>query len=398
MIHDAFTPARFCSIVALVARTTFSSGALLLLALGLFAYPTGARADDDQRLFWDRSPPEALEVGHLELAVRYLGFLEDNEYRNAIADGTTLFGQRLLAKVVHRPAPFARLEAGAVLFHRFGDQRLPRLAPFLRAHLQWGGLALIFGSLEGQLTHRLIEPLFDYEQHLTRPFEEGAQLRFENERFFADLWVDWVTMIRPGDAFQEEVHVGLSTALTLLRGAHGRLELPLQGTAVHRGGTIDSSSAQLTTSLDGAVGLEGRTTLGGFVTDLHAEGYLLGYSDLSYSWVPVYARGWALYLNAALRLEHLGYIELAYFRGDGFINPMGGALFSSVSRRVNPPVVGERVRELLFLRLTNDLELGHGLFLSLRAEPYLDLRSLRPEFSTGLYLGYRQTFGLYPKP
>ncbi|MDF1562840.1 MAG: hypothetical protein P1V51_07340 [Deltaproteobacteria bacterium] len=365
---------------ALVALALLGSGPLL--------------ADDEQRIFWDRSEVEDLPGGHLGLDLAYLGFLEDNEYRNAIADGTTLFGQHLRAALALRPAAFARLEAGALLWHLFGDTERPRLEPYLRAKLRFGGLELIFGSLEGHLTHRLIEPLFDYELHLTRPLETGVQLRYEHPRFFSDLWIDWVTLIRPHDPFQEETRIGLSTITVLLKGASGRLELPVQGTAIHLGGTIDASPLQLSTTLNGGVGLRGVLETKGFVEALRTEHHLLGYSDLSYSLERLFERGWALYLNAAVKLRHLGWIELAYFRGDRFINPMGGALFSSVSRRVNPTLEAEPLRELLLLRLTNDLELGQGLFLSLRAEPYFDLRSLKPEFSTGLYLGYRQRFPL----
>lgn len=373
----------------MLARLPTAVGVLLALVVA-----SRAPADPSNQIFEDRALVDPARDGDLALELVFLGFLENNEYGNDIADGYTLFGARMTPRLVYFHGPHARLEAGATLWHLFGDTEGPQLDPYLRLKLQVEDIAIVFGSLEGQLTHRMIEPLFDYELHITRPYETGAQVRYETKRVFADLWIDWVTLIRPRDPFQEMTRYGLSTSFTVIDHEFLSLRIPMQWTAVHEGGTIDRSPKPLRTTFNAALGFAARLKLGGFVRTVHTENYLVGYTDASMSYEPLYQRGGGVYLNLGVDLETLGSFELVYWRGAQFINPMGGALFSSASRRVNQTVPGLPRRELLLLRLTNDIRIGRGVFLSLRAEPYVDLRSGRPEFSTGLYVGLNEQFAI----
>ncbi|MGF1532602.1 MAG: hypothetical protein ACFCUI_02785 [Bernardetiaceae bacterium] len=341
---------------------------------------------------------DTLSVGQmpikgLHLRWDYLGYQKNNEYFNTIADGYTIFGQQLIVSVAYRPAAYFTIEGGASFRRDFGVNARSEWLPVLRLKYERTRWAFLFGTLEGHLNHGLIEPLFDFERLLTRRLENGFQFWYKGNRLRAEAWIDWQRVIYAGSPFQEEI-VG---------GAHiqgqisPELAVPLQITAFHAGGQIDTSSEPLVTQLNLALGLVWCKDFaeGSFLEQLEWHHYGLAYGDASFRpRQPDYTSGWGYYTHFNARLRRLGNIALSYWSGQRFVAPLGGDLYGSLSRRFDPPLVGESRRELLFLRLIQNLRLHPSLWLSLRAEPFWDFGSQKLEFSTGLYLVYRDAFAI----
>jgi hypothetical protein len=110
------------------------------------------------------------------------GFLKNNEYFNNIADGYTLFGYQLNPKLVYFPSEFIRLEAGALLWQDFGTTRYKQVRPTFTIKIQKPHYQLLFGNLQANVSHRYIEPLYDFEKVINDPLENGVQFIWHRDK------------------------------------------------------------------------------------------------------------------------------------------------------------------------------------------------------------------------
>lgn len=331
----------------------------------------------------------------IRLGMDVLGFHKNNEYFNDIADGYTLFGYQLHPRLVYFPAEFVRLEAGALLWQDFGTSHFNKVLPTFTLKLQKAHYQFLFGTLQGQVSHRYIEPLYDLERIMLEPQETGMQFIWQRDKLWLDAWIDWQKMIYRNDPFREEIAGGLSAEQRLLETSQGlRLSLPFQFTAQHKGGQIDTSPLPLLTVFNGAAGfrLEQKTDHY-FWKGWRTENYFLVYKDFSNTYLLPYKQGHGLYLNAGIdtRIQNL---MLSYWKGNGFITELGGKLFQSASTTVGHPDYLEKNRQLLILRFSHDLHLMEDLSLSLRFEPLYDLTTPQLEFSNSVYLHFNTDFFL----
>jgi hypothetical protein len=85
---------------------------------------------------------------------------------------------------------------------------------------------------------------------------------------------------------------------------------------------------------------------------------------------------------------------VSYWKGNGFVAPLGGPLYQSISYTVNDPNYTERHRQLLILRFFSDYRLTEGLTLSTRFEPFYDFKRRQVEFSFGAYINFNREFFL----
>ncbi|UYZ58992.1 hypothetical protein [Hymenobacter latericus] len=329
--------------------------------------------------------------GDLRIHLDAFTFFKDNEYFNNIIEGYTLFGSQVHPKLVYYPTEKLRLEAGVFLWQDFGNAKLRQAQPTFTARYRSGPHEIVLGNIRGHLHHGYIEPLFNFERVILKRVEEGLQYRYLGNRFFVDAWVDWLRQQYRSSNYQEQIAGGFSSELRLT-GAKSPVAVfvPLQFTATHTGGQIDTLDKPLQTLFNGAAGL-------GFlkrnphssVQRLHLQAYVLGYQDRSFTYQLPFRRGSALYLNAGADTRWLDAL-VSYWHGHKFVAPLGGDLYQSVSRTVNTPSYTEDTRQLLFVRLMRDFSLGHAAAITVRLEPVYDFRAKSTEFSAGVYLNFRQ--------
>ena len=338
------------------------------------------------------------EAGDLRLSLRTFTFFKDNEYFNKIADGYTLFGTQLNPQLVYYPTANLRLEGGVFLWKDFGNPRLQQVRPIFRATYIKGNSAFIFGTIQPNLNHGYIEPLFNFERVILKPLEEGLQYRYHSNRVALDVWVDWQRQQYRYSSYQEEIAGGFNGSLRLTGDdSPVQLTVPLQFTATHHGGQIDTIDKPLQTLFNGATGLEARyvplilpsraATAG--LRALRLQAYLVGFNDHSFTYQLPYRRGSGLYFNATAETRYLN-LMLSYWQGHRFAAPLGGDLYQSVSRTVSDPTYTEANRRILIVRLLRDFSLGEAAAITVRVEPVYDFRAKTTDFAAGIYLNFRQ--------
>ena len=349
----------------------------------------------NNRMFDQPDTPVAQDSSKLKLHINGLLFNKNNEYFGKIADGFTLFGYQVNPSLSYQPTPNTRLDAGVYAQKDFGNDDYTQIAPTLTFTYESHLGRLLLGTLEGATSHRLIEPLMDFEKVLVDRLENGLQFKVENERLFLDAWLDWQNMLYRGEDDQEALTGGLSVDYALMDGDRWNISLPVQLVVKHLGGQIDLSPLPLQTYTNTAIGLSvARTALNGFVEQVRFDGYYVAYNDFSFEYLRPFQDGDGIYLNATANMKKGLELMLSYWRGNEYLTIQGGQLYPSESTTVKNPFHLEESRELLIMRLFHNVKLADKLTLSSRFEPYYDLGNSRFEFSHAMYLNYRLDFDL----
>lgn len=335
----------------------------------------------------------AKDSNALYIGVNALGFNKNNEYFNDIADGFTLFGFQFNPYVSYQVGDRFKFSGGLYLQKDFGNDDFSEIAPTFTAQYTFLNGRVLFGTLEGATSHRLIEPLFDFERVLINRLENGFQFKIDKPGLFLDIWADWQNMIYRGDNDQEEVTAGVSFQKQITDGGI-KISVPVQALVFHRGGQIDSSPLPLQTFVNTAVGvvLDKHVSDAGYIREARFEAYHSYYRDYSNTQLQTFKDGDGLYLNASVKTKiHLD-IMASYWRGNEFISIQGGQLYPSVSSTFKDPSVVEPQRELLIFRFLHTLKISDHIFVSTRFEPHLDLGNGDFEFSHAFYVNYRPKF------
>lgn len=372
---------------------------IILTLLLVMATSVLVNAQLNNRMFEQRMPVNRADSGSLFLGINTLGFTKNNEYFNDIADGFTLFGYQLNPYLSYLPTSNFRINAGIYLQKDFGVEGYQEIAPVFSMKYMHGDVAVIFGNLEGSVSHRLIEPLYDFEKVMVDRLESGMQLLIRNEWLFLDGWVDWQNMIYKGDNDQERVTGGLSVNYSLTEKSSFRVELPVQFLVTHVGGQIDSSPAPLQTYINAAAGFAAEYTIDekNFVQGIRMEHYYVYYKDFSPGVERTFEDGAGWYANMSVKLRPDIEVMGSYWRGNEFISIMGGQLYPSLSSTFKNPFAVEQQRELLIFRIMHNIRITDQLYISTRVEPFYDIGNSKFEFSHGFYINYSDDFFLKKK-
>jgi hypothetical protein len=366
---------------------------LLFLAATLWFYSTAAYAQIDYPIFKDSATFRLEDTGKLSLEVESMPYLRNYEYFGDIPLSYTLFGYQLMPQLKYQLNRHFSLKAGVFLRREFGRSGYTDIAPVLTAKYQKKSLSLLLGTLEGSLNHRFIEPVYDVERFINDRLEQGAQVIINKEKLWLDWYVDWEKAIEVNAPYREELTMGLSTRIGLLRNQKLRIELPLQFLAAHKGGQIDTSGLPLETLLNTAVGVSAtvpvRTSL---LKAIKTEHYYTTYSDVSGQKLQLFKQGNGWYSSLVFQSNWNLDVDARYWKGASFFAPRGGALYSSVSKKV--PGYSEKERELVFLSFIYDKQLFPNLFVDLRLEPYYDIRNNFMEYSYSIFLRFKKDFVL----
>lgn len=340
---------------------------------------------------WSRHV-EPADSGVFAFGVNTLGFTKNNEYFNKIADGYTLFGYQLNPYLSYQPFANARFDVGVYVQKDFGINRYEAIQPTYSFKYKKHDAYLIFGTLDGATSHRLVEPLYDFEKVLVDRLENGMQVVLEKDRIFIDGWVDWQNMIYKGDDEQEEVTGGVSLDYKILNKENTTISIPLQGVVFHRGGQFDDNPNPLVTLWNSAAGINIVKRSTGRLQSFKFASYYLYYKDFSFEKRGIYEDGSGVYLNIEAKTNFNMEFMASYWRGHEFVSVMGGQLYPSVSSTFKKPNHLENIRELLILRVFHKIKIANNLELSTRFEPFYDLGNGKFEFSHGFYLNYTTNF------
>lgn len=356
-----------------------------LMSFGVKAQLNNTKLETFQHL-------DSTKSGQFTLQFESFSFLKNNEYFLKVADGYTLFGNQFSPKFTYQPAPHVRIEAGVYAWKDFGNAAFTVVQPIFTVKIQKDSSQFLFGNLEGQLNHHLIEPMLNFERVILNRQENGLQYTRRKQKVFFDAWIDWQKMIYKGSDFQEEIFAGFSWNKKLINRPNFSFSIPWQMTFQHRGGQNTKDTAQVITNINTAIGIDAEWRFSGFLQKLKTQNYWVGYRQTA-NYHPYFPDGSGIYLNLTAETKLIN-LMVSYWNSSGYLSDAGGDLYQSVGRTYSYGNVIEKNRNLLIFRIMKDWKMMDNLWLTLRFEPYFDLNNHAFEHSEGLFLTYRQEFHL----
>lgn len=371
-----------------IASFRMKKAVFILLAV----IPTMAFAQPDNRSFEQRMSVEPADSNKLFLGLNVSGFMKNNEYFNTVIEGYTLFGYQLNPYLSYYISKNVRLDAGVYAQKDFGNDAYSDVKPTLSLKIRNNNFNFIFGTLEGSIHHRLIEPLYDFEHVLNNRLENGAQVVWmKDNNLFLDAWIDWQKMIYANSEEPERFTAGVSFNKTLFRFGNMHIDLPLQIVAAHQGGQIDTVDNEVITRFNMAGGLTLEGTSTGIINGWGIKAYAARFNTNANT--PVFNQdGVGFLINPYIKTKIGLTVMGSYWYGDRFLSIQGNPLYLSVNELYPSRI--DKVRELFMLRLLYDVKVADGLTLTARAEPFYDTYAEGLEYSFGLYLNFSERFFL----
>ena len=352
---------------------------LFLLVLLSF----GGSAQDVSKIFVSDEPFDPKSTGKLSLAIDNLNFFKNNEYKSKYVDGYTLTGTWVRPKLLFYPDKQLRFELGGEVLTYNGRDDYKFYPWFSVLYQPKRNLSLRMGNLNRDQNHGLPEPLMDSEHFINGQPEAGIQVKFKNQRFKADLWIDWQKMIFKGDPFKERFVFGAVTELILLKAENSKLSLPITFNGLHEGGEIDTAPGLAHTYLTVSEGIKFGHQLGGSLfkswlieSNLFQSTYPQGETALPSK------KGTAFYLRGGITSGY-GNLMAGFWQGRHFFTPLGMPLFQNGA--LNEPFAVSQNR-LLTLSYLYDRKIFDQSKFGFAFDLFYNPVTHKPSNSAALYL------------
>lgn len=372
---------------------------ITILFFAFFALALTAKAQFDNESIFNRIRPADSLAKELHFNFYNFNYVRNYEYSNKFHDGYTLYGTQLAPQLVYYANPNLAIVAGAYLRKDFGNEGIYDAKPLFSLKYHKRNLSLVFGSLEGNIEHNYIEPIYNFERKITTPIEYGTQLLVDRERFKLDSWISWQKMIYKGDPIKEEIVGGLITESFLIKTDHWKLSIPAQFLAYHQGGQIDRlKSIPISTLFNGATGFKLHKAVSEKVKEFFTDNYIAVYKDFSPTKVRAYQGGFGLWLNAGVATKW-GSLVASYWKGNNFLTIKGMPLYQSVSENLYDAGFKQSSRSILAVRYVYQKQLIPNLYLDVRFEPHWDLGTPDADFqfNHSLFLTYKEDFRIFKR-
>jgi hypothetical protein len=363
----------------------FFSGLLFLFFLLLEFL--NASAQIEYPVFKNKTIINAADSEKLSLNIYNLNYIYNTEYFGNIPLSGTLFGYQLIPEIKYQPNSRFVIKGGIYLQKEFGRNGYTTIAPTFSVKYKAIHSSFILGTLEGNTNHGFIEPIYDYKLLIKERLENGFQFFVDTKPYEHDFFINWRRAIHLGDPFKEEFDIGYLSKLNVITKNKFELKIPLQLLYTHKGGQIDSNSTPLTSIVDAAAGISLKFNLGDhFLKTIVADNYYVNYKDISGDKRQPFDEGNAYLSHLLLKFKYFD-IDLRYWNSDGFINPRGNSLFSSVSEKY----IGltEKHRHLLLASFIYDTKIFHNGNFDFRISPYKDFIENKIEYSYEMYFSYQ---------
>lgn len=345
------------------------------------------KAQVDYPVFKHKTEIVAADSQKLSLNIYNLNYIYNTEYFSNIPLSGTLFGYQLIPEIKYQPNSRLVIKAGIYLQKEFGRKEYTSLLPTFSVKYKAKQSSYILGTLEGNINHGFVEPVYDYKLLINERLENGFQFFVDTKPYNHDFYINWRRAIHLGDPFKEEFDIGYSAKFNVINQEKFQLKAPIQLLYSHKGGQIDSSNAPLTSLVNNAIGVSLNFDLGNrFLKNIVFDNYYLNYKDISGTKAQPFNEGNAYLSHLLFKFNYFD-LDMRYWNSDGFINPRGNSLFSSVSEKY--PGLIEKHRNLLLASFIYDTKIFRGGNFDFRFSPYYDFVEKKTEYSFEMYFSYQ---------
>lgn len=365
----------------------------IVVLLFLVGFET-LEAQDFNESFFTEYSIDKNDSNHLYFRFENTNFFKNDEYFGDLTSGITYIGTFLQPKLVYYPSPKIKIEAGVHLLKYSGlDEFTQALPIFSFQYSPSKSISFIMGSIKSGLQHRIVEPMYAFENHLMNHVENGAQLLIDRKRFTADIWLDWEAFIFKTSFSQERIVGGMHLDYLVLAKAESQeLKVDFQTIIAHKGGQFHSENDILQTLVNTAIGFKYLKFSNhkphrsyGF------ESHYLSFFDRSPLPQLPYTMGYGVFSELFVNFKYWS-ARAGYWSGEYFISSKGNPLFSSISEKDKYFLLPES--QLITAKIALRKQLFKDIVLEARFEPYFDMQQQQLEYSYAFYIIFNRNFFL----
>ena len=356
--------------------------------LAAIFFSVGANAQMDYPIFKHHTEIKPSDSEKLTLSIYNLSYINNTEYFGKIPYSGTLFGYQLIPELKYQPTSRFVIKAGLYAQKEFGRKEYTSFIPTFSVKYKAIHSSYILGTLEGNINHGFIEPIYDYKLLLNERLENGFQFFVDTKPYSHDFYINWRRAIHVGDPFKEEFDIGYSAKINLINKENFQVKIPLQMLYSHKGGQYDAAKdAPLTSLVNSAIGISlNYDRPDEFFSGIGFDNYYVNYKDISGTKVQPFSEGNAYLSHLLMKFKYFD-IDMRYWKGEGFINPRGNSLFGSLSE--THPNYFEKKRTLFFTSFIYNTTIFKGANFNFRVTPYHDFGENLTEYSYEMYFSYQ---------
>lgn len=324
-----------------------------------------------------------------------VNYIRDTEYHSDIEQGATWAGTQIWPSAVYRYNKNISFKGGIFLQKDFGNNKFRTVIPTYTISYTNSNVKVNFGTLDGSLEHKLIEPMYAMENFIDKRIENGLQIKGKYKRLTYDQWIDWEKMIYRTSTTQEQFTVGFSGKFSAIDKKNFQWAFPVQITGRHNGGEIYAQPHNnIKTQFNFAYG----TTItqnrpGKLIDKIDFQGYLTFYEDLSPTKADSFRDGTGQFLALIMRMKNFGII-MNYWDVHQYIAPLGDPYYVSKSREY--PGDYSQYRKMVMLRLMYERKLWDNFTLVGRLNTIYDFSEKAKNMVMEVYLKFN--IGMPIKP
>ncbi|MEO6187626.1 MAG: hypothetical protein ABIO82_03135, partial [Ginsengibacter sp.] len=210
----------------------FSGKGLISLVFIFLSLPVLAQID--YPTFKKRIDINPADSQKLSLKIYNLNYIYNTEYFTNIPLSGTLFGYQLIPEIQYQPTSRFVLKAGVYVQKEFGRKEYTSFLPTFSVKYKAKNSSYILGTLEGNLNHGFMEPIYDYKLLLNERLENGFQFFVDTKSYDHDFYINWRKAIHLGDPYKEEFDIGYIANVKLLTNDNVQVKIPIQMLYSHK--------------------------------------------------------------------------------------------------------------------------------------------------------------------
>lgn|GEM_PF-669314 len=347
-------------------------------------------SQDHNSVFYESNSNETLKSNFVSLHIKNSNFFRNNEYFSKLTDGQTFIGFYLDPSIYFEQKRI-KIEAGFSSLKYFGTNIFSSTKPIFSIRYKFNPkFTFIFGSLKGNFNHKLLEPIYGFENYFERKTENGFQFLINNRFLNSDIWIDWQKFIFQDDPSQEEFTVGTSSRFFVFPESKN-FNLIFQSLVTHKGGQIDISDDNLQTLANTASGIEYKKNEESSILNSYGfQSYFLTFNDLSFKSTLAFTKGFGIFNNVFLNFKYFN-LDIAYWNANHFIAPKGEILFQSISDKFEKNYT-EPQKQLLISKISLIFLSKENVNFALKFDSYYDILSQNFDFSYGFVILFEKEF------
>lgn len=319
-------------------------------------------------------------------------FLWNNEFFGDIIKGYTLIGYHVTPQLQYHFSPNFKIDAGAHFQKYSGVDNFSTIIPTYSVTFSKNNYAIILGTLNGDIQHRLSDPLMFSERYFTNPIENGTQFLLNKDKVWLDIWLDWQTFIFPDDNKQEKLVFGTNYIQQIVKNKNIKIEGVGSLLIGHEGGQIDTTTLNIKTRMNYGLGFNISKYISlNWLDKISFESQYVGFVDNSPTMESIYKNGSGLNNNLRFAKDE-SYFQVGYWSANKFLSLMGNPLYqceSTVDETLN-----KDTRNLITANLFYSKSIFNGVYLGLMSDIFYDLVSKETDYSMGLTIIIKQDFFL----